>query len=85
MAFTNDKSKEPGKSNPARLEGDIPKLFWMSYFVVLVLVVVVVVLVFDVVPPPPPESLHPVTSAPTTSPNSTIRVYVLFIGAATFY
>jgi len=27
-----------------------------------------------------PESLQPVSSAPTTKPNSTIRVYVLFIG-----
>ena len=31
-----------------------------------------------------PESLHPVT-APITSPNSTTRVYILFIGAATLY
>jgi hypothetical protein len=31
------------------------------------------------------DGLQPVTKAPITSPNSTIRVYVLFIGCATFY
>jgi hypothetical protein len=83
VAFTGDKSKEPGKSNPARLEGDIPKLFWMSYLFVLGAGGVAFVEVFVSVDVP--LSLQPVTSAPTTNPNSTIRVYVLFIGAATFY
>ena len=55
----------------------------MSYLFVLGGVVVAgafVVGVEDV----PLSWLQPVTKAPITSPNSTIRVYVLFIGCATF-
>jgi hypothetical protein len=55
----------------------------MSYLFVLVVVVVVVALVL-----PPVDGvlslLQPVTKAPITSPNSTTRVYVLFIGGVTF-
>jgi len=52
----------------------------MSYLFVLVAVEVVLVLVVASVD----ALLQPVTKAPITSPNSTIRVYVLFIGCATF-
>src|SRR5256885_12404027 len=52
----------------------------MSYLFVLVAVEVVLVLVVASVD----ALLEPVTKAPITSRNSTIRVYVLFIGCATF-
>jgi hypothetical protein len=54
----------------------------MSYLVALV--AVVAALVVAGVVDDDELSLHPV-NAPTTSPNSTIRVYIRFIGAATFY
>ena len=54
----------------------------MSYlFVVVVVAGALVLVVVDV----SDDGLQPVTKAPSTSPNSTIRVYVLFIGCATFY
>jgi hypothetical protein len=53
----------------------------MSYLFVLVVVVVVVLVPVLLVSL---DWLQPVTKAPITSPNSTIRVYVLFIGCATF-
>ena len=77
--FTS-KVKEPGISNPCpALKATFPKC-WMSYLFVVVAVLVVLVLVALL----SDALLQPVTKAPITSPNSTIRVYVLFIGCATF-
>src|SRR6266850_6949305 len=54
----------------------------MSYLFVVVAVLVALVLDELLLLS---DGVQPVTKAPSTSPNSTIRVYVLFIGWATFY
>jgi hypothetical protein len=56
----------------------------MSYLFVAVVVVVVVALVVAAPLSVLPLLSQPVTKAPSTSPNSTIKVYVLFISGATF-
>lgn len=83
LKISRPKEKEPGISNPCpALMVTSPKCFGLSLYLFVDVVEGVALVAGGVVVDS--LGLQPVTNAPITSPNRTIRVYVRFIGGATF-